>query len=161
MKLYQLVDLALRLDHAVHNAESPEEKAVAMAAFDQGMQDVGAKLDNCAKLIATWQAECAAMREEEQRLADRRRSLEREIDSLCAYVGRCLGAGNRYKTNLFTFGWRKSEAVELDCVDVRMLPELYQRTRIEADREAIKRDLKAGASVPYARLVERQNLQIK
>jgi hypothetical protein len=60
-----------------------------------------------------------------------------------------------------TIGWRKSTAV--DVYDPLLVPEIYfaPAPPPKPDKVAIKEALKSGVDIQGARLVERENLQIK
>jgi uncharacterized protein YjaZ len=60
-----------------------------------------------------------------------------------------------------TFGLRKSERVEVE--DVNQLPKEYKTIKVteQADKIAIKKDLKLGKQIENAYIVEQFNLKIK
>lgn len=60
-----------------------------------------------------------------------------------------------------TFGLRKSERVEVE--DVNLLPKEYKTIKVteQADKVAIKKDLKLGKEIENAYIVEQFNLKIK
>ena len=158
MKLYELATEILRLQNAAYEA-SDEDFEALKAQFHDCKLALAEKLDNTAKLIQAMEYDAANLEAEAMRLNQRKKALERRADSLRFYVGNCLGEGNIYKTTLFSFGWRKSTSVEI----TGEVPEQYQRVKEvrEPDKKQIGDDLKAGAEFEFARLVEKQSLQIK
>ncbi|MES2395462.1 MAG: siphovirus Gp157 family protein [Bacteroidota bacterium] len=64
-------------------------------------------------------------------------------------------------TPLLTLSFRKSESVEI--TDKNLIPEVYNMTKVEINpnKSAIKQAIKAGATIPGAQIVVKQNLQIR
>ena len=158
MKLYELCDEILRLHNAAYDAEDDEFERIK-AEFGDAKIALGEKLDNIARLISAMDADCLAIEAESMRLNQRRKALERRAESLKFYVGNCLGQGNAYKTTLFSFTWRKSTSVEI----TGEVPEQYTRSKVvtEPDKKQINEDIRAGATLDFAKLVETQRLYIK
>ena len=76
------------------------------------------------------------------------------------YVGEVLD-GQKFQTARVSASWRKSEAVEY-VGNVFELPEDYIKySDPTVDKTALKKALKNGEEIEGARLVIRQNLQIK
>lgn len=158
MKLHELASEILALQNAAYDADDAEFDQL-QARFADCKLAMSEKLDNIARLIRQMELDAECLKAEEQRLKKRRESLESRIESLEYYVGNCLGAGVQYKTPLFSFTWRKSTAVEI----TGEVPEQYQRVTVETepDKKAITRDIKAGASLPFATLKKKFTLTIK
>lgn len=120
------------------------------------------KLEACAVVIKSLEAEAAALKAEEKALAERRQAKERRAASLRDYVARSLIAAEQSKleTTKCALSFRKSESV--DVFDLEALPaDFLKQPAPVADKTAIKKALKAGESVSGAALVEKQNLQVK
>lgn len=160
MKLYELTSEIARIESAAYGSEEDFEfldllKALKIEAEADRVQ----KFENIARLIRQMELDCESLEDEQKRLAGREDTLRNRIESLKFYVGNNLGEGKTLKTPTFSFGWRRSSSVEITG-DV---PEAYQRTKVivEPDKKQITADLKAGATLGFAHLVEKQNLQIK
>lgn len=161
MKLYELITEMLELRHAFYNEDDDAALERIKEKFLARDIELDKKLDSCAKFIAELDGNASTIDDEIERLKRKRDVLQSRRDWLYGYVANCLGEGNKRKTALHTFGWRKSVAVEL--LNGAEVPAPYIRERVirEPDKKQIGDDLKAGASLDFARLVERQHLQIK
>ncbi len=161
MKLYEIKTQYEEILFKFRNAETEVELAEIadeLAAIEGTLEE---KLDNCGRVFRTLESEAEVYKQESRRLAGKANTLENRADRLRDYVGFVLGVGNKAKTALFDFSWRKSEAVKIERED--LLPESYKRTKtiVEPDKIIIKQDLKGGIEVPGASLATNFSLQIK
>jgi hypothetical protein len=98
---------------------------------------------------------------EAKKLSARAKSLEKQAESLKAYLGRNMTPGEKFDAGTHRVSWRKSSSVELlPDVSVEDLPETFQRTRIEFAKDEAKRALAAGEDLWFAQVVEKQNVTI-
>ena len=122
-----------------------------------------AKLEAVALFVKSLEAESAAMREEERKLAERRGRNERKAERLRKYISDSMQrfGDTKLETARVSLGFRRSESVEV--VDQAALPVEFVKVKMTetADKAAIKKALKAGQQVAGAQLVENKNLQIK
>lgn len=118
------------------------------------------KLINCALYIKNKRAEAEAIKEEEKRLAARRKSLEKSIARTESLI-ELYAKGEKITDARAAISWRKSVSVEIS-VPVEKLPQEFQRvkTEISADKTALKEYLKEN-TLDGVVLLENQNLQIK
>lgn len=161
MKLYEIKHEYAQLLDRFREAEDEQqlaEIADEMAKLEGTLEE---KLDNCARIYRTLDAESQAYKQEANRLEGKANVLENRASRLKDYIGFCLGAGNKAKTELFDFTWRKSSQVLVE--NPELLPQCYQRTKttIEPDKMQIKQDLQCDMVVPGAKLITNYNLQIK
>ena len=100
-----------------------------------------------------------AIRNEEKKLAERRKKLEAKVESLKAWVSEILGY-EKFETGSVAASFRSSKAVE---VDEEKLPKKWFKKKITytPDKTAIKKALDQGVKVKGASIVERENIQIK
>lgn len=171
MKLYEITSaLGLLWEQATEvldggNAD-PVEMEKALSYLETKMQEMeGTHADKClnvACLIKNIEAEAEAVKAEEKRLSDRRKSGERKADWLRTYLANNMEPGTNLKDARAVIGWRKSTAVEV-TLPAEQLPENLRRTKItvEADKSLIKTHLEAGQAIEGCSLVQRFNLQIK
>lgn len=120
-----------------------------------------AKLEAVACFIKNLDAEAAAIKAEETALAARRKAKEAKADRLRAYLANSLqNAGeSRFETSRCLLSFRKSEAVEI--MDESLLLPDYVSFKKVPNKAALKRALKNGAQLKGARLVVKQNIQVK
>jgi len=101
----------------------------------------------------------ASIREEERKLAARRKPLDNLAERLEKLILATIEPGETIKDSRVALSWRKSVSTEI--VDPDSVPDHFVDLIRKVRVEEIKRDLKAGAEYPFARLVENNNLQIK
>lgn len=124
--------------------------------------DRNRKLLSLACLVKDIEAEADALKVEAAAITDRARVKSNAASRIKGVIASYLETGEKLADNRAALSWRKSEAVELD-VEPGTLPAPYRREKliIEADKTQIKDALKKGEVVEGARLVTKQNLQIK
>jgi hypothetical protein len=156
MKLYELTK---QYEELLAKVEDGEEFDLEFS-IDAIEEALDAKLESCAKLIRSLEAEEEVFKAEAKRLQEKSKSRAASAERLKNYVAACL-KGQIYKTKTFNFTYRKSEAVEI--LDETLLPEEFIRQKVsyEPDKTAIKESIKQGQFVKGATLVSKINLQIK
>lgn len=161
MKLYELKGAYLDILNKLGSAESEDEARQIRQELANIKDAVEVKLDNCGKMYRSLLAEADVYQSEVERLKRKADILSNQAEGLKNYIALVLQPGNRVKTPLFDFSWRKSQSVEIE--DLEALPEAYKRTRVisEPDKNLIKSDLQIGAEIPGAKLIDKLNLQIK
>jgi hypothetical protein len=166
MKLYELTSDYLAFMQAVENEEIPEEAiADTLEAITASIED---KADSIACLLKNLDAECAAIKAEEVRLAERRKAKERQHERIKQYLSDALQYAGLDKVetarNRITF--RKSESVEIvDDVFIKWAQmhrdDLLTYSAPKANKTEIKKALKDGADIVGAELRINNNIQIK
>ncbi len=166
MKLYELTKDYLAFMQAVENDEIPEEAlADTLESITACIEE---KADSIACILKNLDAECAAIKAEEARLAERRKAKEKAHERIKQYLSETLQSAGIYKIetarNRITF--RKSETVEIvDDVFIKWAQmhrdDLLTYSEPKANKTEIKKALKDGAEVVGAELRINQNIQIK
>ena len=166
MKLYEIANEYLALVEAIENEEIPEEAvADTLEAITAEIED---KADNIACLMKSLNAEALAIREEEKRLAERRKSKERVAERCKQYLSDVLQKASIDKVetarNKITF--RKSESVEVDEESflswaMTNRDDLLIYSAPTANKTEIKKALKDGVEIVGAVLRVNQNIQLK
>ena len=140
-----LYEINAALEQAYEEAVDPETGEVienaAYAAIDGLQMELEEKTENVLLWIKNLQADA-------------------EAESLKKYVSGILN-GQKFQTARVSASWRKSEAVEY-VGNVNALPDSCIKIADPVvDKTALKKLLKSGAEIEGARLIARQNLQIK
>lgn len=121
------------------------------------------KLEGVALYIKSLEAEADAMKAEEKALAERRAVREKKAERLRRYLSDSMQAlgDTKLETARVALSFRKSESVVIE--DQAALPVEFLKVKMTEtpDKTAIKKAIKAGATVEGAALVENKNLQIK
>ncbi|HLG26515.1 MAG TPA: siphovirus Gp157 family protein [Paenisporosarcina sp.] len=121
------------------------------------------KVENIGKLIKTIDAEAAGLKAEEQRLADRRKSLENNTKRLKLYAEQSMqDAGmKKIKGQLFTFSIQKNPP-SLEVSNDSVIPEIFFTEQEPLlNKAALKEALKDGQVIDGAYLVQKESLRIK
>lgn len=155
--LYEInADLDALLDSI--DPETGEIDGDALTALTMERQE---KLEGMALKLKNLAAEAEMIKAEEKNLSDRRKTVERNRDSLKAYLMRSLD-GETLKTAKVAISYRTSKSVEIDEDKFFKFADFhYLRQTTEINKEAIKAALAAGEEVPGAALVEKQNMVLK
>lgn len=165
-----LCDIDRQIEELIAANTDPEtgELLIEDAALDALQMEREAKIENLALFIKNCAALAADIRDEENALAERRKSLERKVDRLKKYLESVLG-GQKFQTAKCFCIFRKSESVEISPEFISeftvwakdYMPELLRMKDPEPDKTAIKKLLKSGEEIPFAELVTKQSITIK
>lgn len=121
------------------------------------------KIENIALYIKNLNAEMEAIKQEEKKLAERRKAKENKAARLEEYLASSLISNNetKFESAKCSLSFRKS--VKVIIADEKKLPVDYIKQKVEytADKTKIKKDLQSGKEIMGASLEEKQNLQIK
>lgn len=167
MKLYEIVEEYESLLAAIDAGEIPEE---ALADTLEGIELLlDDKADNIACLIKNLEAEAEAIKVEEKNLSERRKSKEKRVKDLKAYLSETLLKAGRTKIetarNKITF--RKSESVVIRDEEsfiswaIMNNDELLTYKDPTISLTAVKKAIKDGATFEGASLEVKENIQIK
>lgn len=163
MKLYELtskrqelLDLIAAMDS--EDLELSDAVGDTLEALDEAIQD---KAEAVASFIFSLQADSAALKQEEQRLSERRRLNDAKVERMKTYLADMLEDADidRIKGLKYTIGFRKSEKVQVSDVDA--LPERFLRVKREPNLTALKEALKAGQAFDGVSLTTNKNLSIR
>lgn len=162
--LYELSD-AIRqvIDRGFALDEETGEITFDEADLDELRLMFRDKAEACALYVKDQRALAKAIRDEERLLAERRRSAERRADRVERYLLAHIDElpDRRLETPRVALSTRRSTAVEV--VNDGMVPDEYvtYKTTKTVNRDAIRKALKAGESVPGCQLEERTNVIIR
>ena len=159
MTLYELMTGYKDFLLAVENGDIPEDAiADTLEAIEASIDD---KIDNTACVIKVLEAEEAAIKAEEERLAKRRKAKEKARERVKAYLSEMILTMGRteFESPRNKLSFRKSE--ETVC-DKNVLDAKWMRKKetYEPDKVAIKNAILNGEKIPGAEIVVKQNLQI-
>lgn len=160
MKLYEIPG-ALRdlLDRLDADPDTGEVDGDALAAYAEYQGQAAEKLEGTACYVRELEAEAEAIKAEEDRLAKRRKALENKSSRLKTYMMSALEAmGGKVKGVMASVRIGKSQAVTV--FDLDALPDAFKRVKVDPDKVAIKKALKAGEDIPGAALEDRQSVVI-
>jgi hypothetical protein len=165
LTLYELAEERIALDDILAMDEgevTPEAEALA----DELVGRMALKADAFGGFVRELEASAAAIREEETRLAARRKSVEGKVTWLKAKALFALQAMDRPRVegSLFTLAIQNNPpSVRVDVLPAN-LPAAFVRTvpaTLEVDRVALGKALKAGEAIVGCALVQTQSLRIR
>lgn len=166
MKLYEVANDYLALMQAIENDELPEEAIADTLEAIKG--EVEIKADNIACLLKNIESDIKAIKDEETRLAERRKAKEKSYERIKLYLSDTLQklGINKVETARNNIAFRKSESVEIDedtffSWAQKNRDDLLTYSDPKPNKTEIKRALKGGAEIVGASLVNKQNIQIK
>lgn len=160
MNLYEINSQIMAAFEAAVDMETGEIiNEAAYEALNRLQMEREEKIEGILLWIKNLTADANALKKEKQAFADRQAAAERKAESLKRYVADAL-AGEKFQTERVSVTWRKSEAAEFTG-NIALLPPSCIRVKPEVNLAELKQRLKGGAIIPGARLVVRNNIQIK
>jgi hypothetical protein len=161
MKLYELTRAYENINELMDDESM--DLAVLEAALQKIEADITVKCQNTAIIIKGLEADIAAYKAEEKRLAERRRTLEGKRDWLKNYLATELDkvGMDKVKAGVFTVSLQNNPPAveitgEVPAEFVTIIPEQYQ-----PDKKRIAEYLKAGNVVDWAQLKQGKSLRIR
>lgn len=169
MKLYELREEYNALLAAIESGELeiPEDALKdTLEAIDGEIRD---KAISIAALIKSLEADIGIFKGEEERLAARRRQMEKRVEWLKTYVATELGKAQIESIKndpRAVISFRKSRVCEITD-DAKFIEwaqahrPAWITTRYSPNRAAAKEAIDAGEECPYAHNIDKTNIQIK
>ena len=164
MTLYELTSEYMELLAMLEDPDVDEDLINDTLEGIDGELEV--KADGYARVMRQMDADAKAIKAEEERLANRRKSLENRSAALKGRLQQMMEITGKvkFKTELFSFGIQKNPAaVVIDERYIENIPECYliiQEPKI--DKQKIKEDLKAGLDLEgIAHLEQSESLRIR
>ena len=159
MKLYELSQSYVRLQEMAEELD-PQTYLDTLDAIKEGIDD---KAENTAKLIRSWEAEVEALKAEEKRIADRRKSLEGRISTTKQYlqIQMEMAGIEKVKRPLVTISIRNNPP-SVKVLDESLIPSEYMiQQKPVISKKSVSEALKNGEFVPGAELQSTKGLVIK
>jgi hypothetical protein len=158
MKLYSLTnDYQQVLNLIEDGAEGLQD---TLEAIEDAIED---KVENIGKVIKTIDAEVAGLKAEEQRLSDRRKSLENNTKRIKQYAEQSMqDAGmKKIKGQLFTFSIQKNPP-SVDILDESLIPEIFfDQPEPVLNKKLLLSELKNGFEYKGVQLKQGESLWIR
>lgn len=153
MKLYEI-------DQAIMDCIDMETGEIINEELLNDLQmERDTKIENVALWIKELKAEAEALKAEKMAFAERQKVAENKMESLKKWLAYALN-GEKFKTVRASVTFRTTDKVEI--ADIYKLDENYLRYKEpEADKDAIKKAIKAGQEVAGATLVSSTSVIIK
>lgn len=154
----------LEYDKAIEDCYNPETGEFNEELFNELQQGRSEKVENLICFYKNVVSMAEAIKEEEAKLAERRKAEENKAKSLKAYIEYAL-QGEKFKTARCDVSYRKTKSVELSDNFVSWATatgrdDLLSYKEPTASKTAVKAALEAGEDVP-AQIVEKMSMNIK
>lgn len=155
MKLYEITDAYLSLDEA-------EKTEDVIKVLDGIKEEFDKKAENTVKVIRNFEGEIQALRDEEKRLADKRKSLEKKKEDLKEYLYLNMERMKVKKINagIFDINIQKNPP-SIKILDEATIPLKYKILTYNLDKKQLKEDIKNGAEIKGAELVQTEGIRIR
>ena len=161
-KLYELTEMYKNIQELISDEEVDAE--TLENALSQIEGDINSKAENIAKLVRAIDGDINTLKEEEKRLAARRKALENKQKGMKSYLELQLNAMNidKIKTPLFTVALQKNPP-SVNFINESLIPEDYIKTETitSISRKDVLEALKEGKEVPGAELKQTRSLRIR
>lgn len=159
MKLYELTDDYLKL---MEMAEELDEETFqdTLESIEDAIEE---KVEKTAFLIRNLEADVKAIKEEEKRLADRRKALEKKIENIKDYLREQLElAGiDKVKRPTITVSIQNNPP-SVRVIDEKIIPSDFMiPVAPKIDKKSILEKLKKGEEVPGVELQQTRGLRIR
>lgn len=152
----EVMELASLLEEGEITPELEERLSISKEELEE-------KAVNYGKVIKSIDADVKTIDNELARLSALKESKVKTIDRLKESLSNAMKLFHvdKIETPLIKISFRKSEVLEI--TDETLIPKYYikKKETENTDKNQIKFDIKNGVDVPGARIVEKQNLQIK
>ena len=134
-------------------------------ALEQLDGEIETKVENSVKVIKSIEGDILALKEEEKRLAGRRKALENKVSSMKEYIEHNLNfiEDKKVKTTLFTVAMQNNKK-SVNILNEEVIPEEYVKTvtTTSIDKVALYEAMeKQGLKIDGVELVQTQSLRIR
>ena len=160
-KLYELAQNYNNVMELMDNPDLPQE--VIQSALNSINEDIETKAENICKMIKSLDADAAALKEEESRLNNRRKTIENRAVNAKGYLSEAMLATGKEKIKgkLFTISMQNNPP-SVDVTDARVIPMAYYvEQEPKLDKKSLLDALKQGAWIPGAVLKQTKGLRIR
>ena len=155
--------LLTMMEEVDENGEFINDDATLKSLLDELNQSKGDKLDNIELIKRDFQGKSDTLKVEIDRLTKRKKSFESQVDKLQELQELLLNEDG-FKTDRFTFSYRKSESVKVPDLCDNSFPKEWVITKDQFDKKAIKDSLKKSG-IDYSEygieLVTNVSLQVR
>lgn len=142
------------------------EEVFEREVFESALQELNLlkedKIENVVKYIRNIEGDIAALKEEINRFAERKRTLENKQSSLKNYLKNFMEMENKklFKVGNFEIRTRKT-AASVNILDEALIEDSFKKVTFTVDKTAIKEAIKEGIEVKGAELKTGSTVIIK
>ena len=158
MTLYELTEQGKLLYKMLQEEEIDEQ------TYNDTLESIGVgeKLEDYVKVIKQLEGDALAVKNEKDRLAEKQKSIERNIERLKERVLQYLDTTESKSAKAGIFEVRQSESKSVDVYDFLLVPsEFLDYGEPKPKKAEIAKAIKAGAEVPGCTIRTKVGLRIK
>lgn len=159
--IYQLTNDFLHVQELIEEGELDLEMLQnTLECLDYEIEE---KAEGYAKIIKNLTAEIEGLKKEEERFANKRKSIENSIANLKKNLetAMILTGKKKFKTNLFSFNIQKN-APSVKILDETKIPKEFKIPQPDKiDNKAIIQQIKEGKEFDWAKLEQSESLRIR
>ena len=157
-----LYELSANYEFLVRNAAEIDEELLkdTLESIDE---DIELKADNYARVLVELEGQINTLKAEENRLSDKRKAIENNVKRMKQNLEESmrLTGKTKFKTDFFSFNIQKNP-ISVNVIDESLIDENYfVEQPKKLDKKQLKEDLKMGANILGAELVQTEGLRIK
>ena len=158
-----LAEIAEEIEFDEETGEIIDRSQLIKDLFEEVVGEAGVKLEQIEYIKKDLSAGVNALKEEEARLAKRRKGIEKNIERLKELQIMVLDQSDgKVKTDKFTFFERKSEAVEINpFVDAKDMADKYRTVKYSFNKTELKKAIKGGQKIAGVELVINKSVGVK
>ncbi len=159
MKLYEM---SQSYNQLLEIADSIDEDVFrdTLSAIEEAIED---KVENVGKFIRCLEVDAKAIREEEQRLADRRKAIENKISNTKEYLQNKMEVAGIDKVKRATLTVSiQNNPPSVEIADESLIPSDYMIAQpSKIDKKSILSALKDGEEIPGCEIKQTRSVRIK
>lgn len=161
--IYELTEAIQRLWDLMEDGEIDDETLID--AMKNTQEDLSIKLEGYCKFIKNLESDISGLKEEEHRLASRRKTMENTVaraKKAMQWAMNEAGEKNLPCGSFVVSVQKNPESVWLESDDFHEIPTHYLKYKDpEIDKAKIKEDLKAGVELRFAHLEQTESVRIR
>lgn len=161
-KLYELTEMYKNIWDLVGNDEADMD--MLEMALQQIEDSLEQKAEGMAKIIKSIDGDIASLKEEEQRLAKRKKSLENKQANIKRYIQDqfTLADIDKVKTPLFTIALQNNPP-SVKVIDENIIPSIFriETLNVSIAKKEIMDAIKSGQQVPGAEVQQSKSIRIR
>lgn len=157
-----LYELSANYEFLVRNAAEIDEE-VLKDTLESIDEDIELKADNYARVLVELDGQINTLKAEENRLSDKRKAIENNVKRMKQNLEESmrLTGKTKFKTDFFSFNIQKNP-ISVNVIDESLIDESYfVEQPKKLDKKQLKEDLKMGANILGAELIQTEGLRIR
>lgn len=170
--LYELQDQLVQIDNVLANNTNPETEEILESAKDELLKTIDGKIENILDYISDCKSRCDQLKENEQRLASKRKALENKAKYLCNMLMWYMKTNNKTKESFGNWDVTVAKTAGKVVLDINeeSLPNWCKKVTYTADKTVLKAQMidgkafiegEDGQPLMIAHLEESESLRIK